>query len=67
MQVARYEQRKGGTGQMAGTTHLVNSGVFEQTKEGTSRLTGNHTAGVISVLEANKEGWGKEGISGVQT
>ena len=52
---------------MAGTTHLVNSGVFEQTKEGISRLTGNHTAGVISVPEANKEGWGKEGISGVQT
>ena len=64
-QVARYEQRIGGRGQVAGnyTACKQRGSTGKQRKAGTSRLTGNHTFWVMSILEADKERWGKAGIS----
>lgn len=58
-QIARYEQRKGGRGQVAGNHAPCKQqgSMGRQSKAGISRSTGNHTPGVISVLEADKEMW----------
>ena len=56
-QVARYEQRNGGRGQVAGNHAPCKQwgSIGRQRKAGTSRLTGNHTFQVISVRVADKE------------
>ena len=58
-QVARYEQRNAGRGQVAGNhaSCKQRGSMGRQRKAGTSRLTGDHTFSVISVLEAHKERW----------
>ena len=56
-QVAKYEQRNGGRGQVAGNHASCKQRGFmgRQRKSGTGRLKGNHTFWAISVLEADKE------------
>lgn len=66
-QIARYEQRKRGTGHMAvNYTYKQRGSMGKQRKAGTSNLTGYHIFWVINVLEAGKEGWKMARVSCVQ-
>ena len=64
-QVAKYEQRNGGRGQVAGNRASCKpqGSTDRQRKAGTFRMTGNW---MIRVPVVDKKRWGKAGISWVQ-
>ena len=67
-QVARYERRKGGRGQVAGNhaSCKQRGSLGRQRKAGTSRLTGNHTFWGDQCPGSRQRNGGKAGISRVQ-